>query len=131
MGTTVYERLLCEALPEVIESDARYDEITSRLADLAGKGHRRTASETRLMRLLALLVEDYDRRHSLPPDESTPAGRLLYLLEMSGKPASALTAVFGQASHVSEALRGKRRIGLEQARRLALLFNVKPSFFLD
>jgi HTH-type transcriptional regulator/antitoxin HigA len=130
MGTSIYERLLCEVQPEVIESQARYDEVTVRLADLVGKGRRRTASETRLMRLLVLLVDDYDRRHSMPPDDSTPAERLRYLMEMSGKPASALTSVFGQPSHVSEALNGKRRIGLEQARRLGDLFSVKPALFL-
>ncbi len=106
------------------------DSIAARLAELVGKGRRRTLSETRLMRLLAVLVEDYDRRHALPPDDSTPAERLRYLIEMSGKPVSALTPVFGQRSHVSEALSGKRRISLEQARRLAGLFSVKPAIFL-
>ncbi len=130
MGTSVYERLLCEVQPEVIESDERYEEVAARLAELVGKGRRRTVSETRLMRLLAVLVEDYDRRHALPPDDSSPAERLRYLIEMSGKPVTALTPVFGQRSHVSEALNGKRRISLEQARRLADLFSVKPALFL-
>jgi HTH-type transcriptional regulator/antitoxin HigA len=130
MGTSVYERLLCEVQPEVIESDERYEEVAARLAGLVGKGRRRTVSETRLMRLLAVLVEDYDRRHAFPPDDSTPAERLRYLIEMSGKPVSALTPVFGQRSHVSEALNGKRRISLEQARRLAGLFSMKPAIFL-
>ena len=129
MGTSVYERLLCEVQPEVIESGERYEEVLARLAGLVGKGSRRTASETRLMRLLAVLVEDYDRRHALPPDDSTPAEKLRYLIETSGKPVSALTVVFGQKSHISEALSGKRRISVEQARRLAALFNVEPRLF--
>lgn len=130
MGTTMYEQLLCGARPEVIETSERYDQISLRLAELVRKGRRRTASETRLMRLLALLVEDYDRRHALPPEDSTPAERLRYLLEMSGRTASALIPVFGQRSHVNEALTGKRPISAEQARKLGAIFSVRAGFFI-
>jgi antitoxin component HigA of HigAB toxin-antitoxin module len=41
-----------------------------------------------------------------------------------------LLSVFGQRSHVSEALSGKRKVSVEQARKLAKLFSVKPSVFL-
>jgi len=130
MGTTAYDRLLCEVRPEMIEADERYAEVSARLAELVRKGSRRTTSETRLMKLLAILVEDYDRRHALPPDESTPAERLRYLLEASGKTATALIPVFGQRSHANEALNGKRPISTEQARKLGALFSVKPGLFV-
>lgn len=130
MGTALYTELLCEARPEVIETSERYDEVSSRLAELVRKGGRRTASETRLMKLLALLVEDYDRRHALPPDESTPAERLRYLLEMSGGTPSDLIPAFGQRSHVNEALTGKRPISAAQARKLGAMFSVRPGFFV-
>jgi HTH-type transcriptional regulator/antitoxin HigA len=130
MGTTVYERLLCEVHPEVIETAERYDEVCACLAGLVRKGGRRTASETRLMRLLAVLVEDYDRRHAIPPGDSTPAEMLRYLLESSGRTASALIPVFGQPSHASEALNGRRPISTEQARQLGALFGVKPGIFV-
>jgi antitoxin component HigA of HigAB toxin-antitoxin module len=130
MGTTVYERLLCEVHPEVIETAERYDEVSARLAGLVRKGDRRTASETRLMRLLAVLVEDYDRRHAMPPSNSTPAETLRYLLESSGRAATALIPVFGQRSHANEALNGRRPIGTEQARKLGALFGVKPGLFV-
>ena len=127
---TVYEELLCETRPEVIETGERYDEVSSRLAELVRMGSRRSANETRLMKLLALLVEDYDRRHALPPDDATPAEKLRYLIETSGKTAADLVPVFGQRSHVNEALNGKRRISLQQACRLGAIFRVKPSLFV-
>lgn len=130
MGMTVYEQLLCEVRPEVIETDERYQEVTARLAGLAAKGSRRTANETRLMRLLAVLVEDYDRRHALPPDDSTPAERLRYLLDASGRPPSALVPIFGQRSHVNEALNGKRPLSAEHARKLGEFFGVRPGLFV-
>ncbi len=130
MGTTVYDRLLCEVRPEMIETDERYAEVSARLAELVRKGNRRTTNETRLMKLLAVLVEDYDRRHALPSDDGTPAERLRYLLEVSGKTTTALIPVFGQRSHANEALNGKRPISTEQARKLGDLFSVKPGLFV-
>jgi HTH-type transcriptional regulator/antitoxin HigA len=127
---TVYGRLLCEVRPEMIETAGRYAEVSARLAELVRRGNRRTASETRLMKLLAVLVEDYDRRHALPPDDGTPAEKLRYLLELSGKTAAALTPVFGQRSHANEALNGKRPISTAQARKLGALFGVKPGLFV-
>jgi len=128
--TTTYGELLIETLPQVIETEAQYQQIAGRFGDLAAKGRARSVEETKLMRLLALLVEDYDCRHALPPDNSTPAERLRFLLEHSGKTASDLQPVFGQRSHVHEALTGKRRISAPQARKLGQLFRVSPGLFL-
>jgi HTH-type transcriptional regulator/antitoxin HigA len=130
MPATTYEQLLLESMPAVIEDDEQYQAICTRLDVLIGKGRKRTLQETRFLRLLGLLVEDYDRRHAMPPDDSTPAERLQFLLEHSGKTASDLLPVFGQRSHVHEALTGKRPIGAPQARKLGQLFHVAPGLFI-
>jgi antitoxin component HigA of HigAB toxin-antitoxin module len=125
-----YEALLRETRPEAIESDEQYDAAAARLAELVRKGGRRTAGETRLMRLFAVLVEDYDRRHALPPSMSTPDERLRHLLETSDRTPADLLRVFGQRSHINEALNGKRPISAEQARKLSAIFSVKPGVFI-
>ncbi|MCC6361957.1 MAG: transcriptional regulator [Bryobacterales bacterium] len=130
MPTATYEQLLAETVPQVIETDRQYREIGSRFGDLVGKGRFRTQSETKLMRLLGLLIEDYDRRNALPPDDGAPPDRLRFLLEHSGKTPADLLPVFGQRSHVNEALNGKRRISAEQARKLGRMFNVNPGLFI-
>jgi HTH-type transcriptional regulator/antitoxin HigA len=130
MPTATYGELLIETLPQVIGTEARYRRIARRFGDLVGKGRARSAEETKLLRLLALLAEDYERRHALPPDNSTPAEKLRYLLEHSGKAATDLQPVFGQRSHVHEALTGKRSISAPQARKLGQLFRVSPGLFL-
>ena len=130
MPTATYEELLIETLPQVIQTAAQYHRIARRFGDLVGKGRARSAEETKLLRLLALLVEDYDRRHALPPDNSTPAEKLQFLLEHSGKTATDLQPVFGQRSHVHEALTGKRGISAPQARKLGQMFRVSPGLFL-
>jgi len=130
MATPTYEDLLVETAPEVIEGDAQYHGVLKRFGDLVGKANKRTPQETKLMRLLGLLIQDYDRRHALPPDESTPAERLAYVLEVSRKTPSDLLSIFGQRSHVSEALKGRRSISAEQARKLGKMFHLNPGYFL-
>jgi HTH-type transcriptional regulator/antitoxin HigA len=130
MPTATYEELLAAAVPQVIETETQYRQVSRHLADLVGKGRTRSAEETKLLRLLAVLVEDYDRRHALPDDQSTPAEKLKFLLAHSGKTAADLQSVFGQRSHVHEALSGKRSISVLQARKLAQLFSVSPGLFL-
>ena len=125
-----YDTLLLEALPEVIETQEHYDSAAVRVSELVRKGRRRTADETRLMKLLAVLVRDYDERNALPPAGMTPAVALQYLVEQSGKTAVDLLRVFGQRSHVNEALNGKRKISAEQARKLAQMFRVNPGVFI-
>lgn len=82
------------------------------------------------MHLLALLVEDYDRRNALPPEDSTPAEMVRFLMEYSGRAAADLVPVFGQRSHVNEALNGERPISAEQARKLGKLFGVAAGLFV-
>lgn len=125
-----YEELLLEALPEVIETEEQYDCAAVRLSELVRKGRRRTTDETRLMKLLAVLVRDYDERNALPPAGMAPAEALQYLLEQSGKTTVDLLRVFGQRSHVNEALNGRRKISAEQGRKLAQLFRMNPGVFI-
>ena len=130
MPAITYESMLAEVLPAVIETGEQFQRLGRRYADLLGKSKTRTPEETRLMRLLGVLIEDYDRRNAMPPDDSSPAELLHFLIEHSGKSTAELIPVFGQRSHVNEALNGKRPISAEQARKLGKLFSVKPGLFL-
>jgi HTH-type transcriptional regulator/antitoxin HigA len=129
MPVPAYERLLVDVLPARIETAAQYDAIHARFGELLRKV-RRNKAEDKLMDLLGVLIEDFDRRNSLPPDHGTPGERLRFLMEHSARPSSDLLPVFGQRSHVNEALNGKRPISLEQARRLGKMFAVNPGLFI-
>ncbi len=125
-----YGKLLFEVLPAVIETDEQYDSISERLSELVRKGRSRRPAETRLMKLLAVLVRDYDQRNALPGSRMAPEDALRFLLEHSGKTPADLLAVFGQRSHVNEALNGNRKISAEQARKLGRIFTVNPGVFI-
>jgi HTH-type transcriptional regulator/antitoxin HigA len=130
MHTVTYEQLLAEAVPARIETYEQYRDVGDRAAQLIRRARMRTPEETRLMRLLTVLIEDYDRRHSMPPDEALPAERLQFLMDHAGKVTADLLPVFGQRSHVNEALNGKRPISADQARKLGKMFSVNPGLFL-
>lgn len=112
-----------------IETHEQYWRQLERFSELVGN-RRRTAAEQKLMHLRGVLIEDYDRRNALPPDDSTPPEMLAFLLEHSGKSPADLLPVFGQRSHVREALNGKRKISAEQARTLGRIFRVQPGLFV-
>jgi HTH-type transcriptional regulator/antitoxin HigA len=130
MPTATYEELLTETLPGRIDNDEEYDRLHAQLGPLIRKGKSRTPDETRLLNLLTVLVQDYDRRYGLPADKGTPSEILQFLMEHSGKTNTDLIPVFGTRSHVSEALNGKRPISADQARRLGAIFSLKPGLFL-
>jgi len=129
MPVAPYEQLLVDTLPARIGTDAQYHAIHARFGELLKKA-RRSRAEEKLMDLLGVLIEDYDRRHSMPPDDGTPGERLRFLMEHSARQPSDLLPVFGQRSHVNEALNGKRRISAEQARKLGQMFSVKAGLFI-
>jgi HTH-type transcriptional regulator/antitoxin HigA len=129
MPVAPYEQLLVDILPTRIGTDAQYQAIHRRFGELLRK-NRRSRPEDKLMDLLGVLLEDYDRRNGLPPDEGSPSERLRFLMEHSAKQPSDLLAIFGQRSHVNEALNGKRRINADQARKLGALFSVNPGLFI-
>jgi len=126
---TTYAQLLAETMPARIGTGDEYGRIHARFSALFRLGAA-ALREERLMDRLGVFLQDYDHRNPLPPDESTPAERLRYVLETSGKKPSDLSPAFGQRSHIYEALTGKRPISAAQARKLGEMFHLKPGYFL-
>jgi HTH-type transcriptional regulator / antitoxin HigA len=132
LASETYEQLLREARPQRIADgdDERYDRTGAQISALIRKGRNRTEDESKLMDLLVVLMQDYDRRHPFSTQEIPPHEMLRFIMEESGRPNSDLLPVFGTRSHVSEAVNGKRPISADQARKLGALFHVKPGLFI-
>lgn len=127
----VYGKLLAETLPAVIESDAEYDRLEEVFNRLLSKGEDRLSpEESRLLALLASLLENYERvRLSALPD-SSPLVRLKFLMSENGLRQKDVVEIFGNQSVASEVLSGKRGISRRHAMRLAERFAVSPDLFL-
>jgi HTH-type transcriptional regulator/antitoxin HigA len=88
-----------------------------------------TPAQKALSELIAVLVEEYERRYDLGHAE--PLEALKYLMEDRGvRQRDLVMPVFGSSSVASDVLNGKREIGKQHARRLAEYFSVPVSLFI-
>ena len=127
--TSSYAALLSEIRPEVIRDEKQNRAYIARLEALTSKKSV-TSAEEKLMRLLLLLVEDFER-NSDPVPEASPIDVLRHLMEAHGLRQRDLADVFGTESIVSEILHGKRDLTKEHIRRLSIRFSVSPAVFFS
>ena len=89
----------------------------------------RSPAETSLLKLLAVLIEDYEqKRYSL--GDASPLDTLKELMRAREMQAKDLWAVFGSKGITSEVLNGKRGISKEMAKKLGETFHVSPAAFV-
>ena len=124
-----YSRLLKEALPMVIHTDAEHQRLLGAANELMETPEDEMSEEEgRLLEMLGMLIEEYeDRVHPLPKTE--PHKMLKFLLQEKGVRPGDLSAILPK-SRVSEILSGKRGISKTQARQLAEFFHVPVSLFV-
>src|SRR3984885_5228260 len=128
VAKTQYSRLLTGFSPVAIETTAEHGRALSAAAALMGKEDRSPA-ETSLLKLLAVLIEDYEqRRYSM--GDANPIDSLKELMRERSMQAKDLWPVFGSKGITSEVLNGKRGISKEMARKLGEVFHIPPAVFI-
>jgi HTH-type transcriptional regulator/antitoxin HigA len=129
MATVSYPELLRQAQPQII-NDERSHERALRTVEKLMKKRRLTAPERKLLELLAKLVDDYEETIYPTPDVS-PAEMLAHLIKAKETSQAELARQTGVSrSTISEVLKDKRSVSVENAFRLAEYFHVEPSLFL-
>lgn len=129
MATASYPDLLRQAQPEII-NDVRSHQRALRTVESLMKKPRLTKAEGKLLDLLAKLIDDYEEV-IYPTPEVSPSRMLKHLIEAKCTTQAELARQTGvPRSTISEALKGKRSISVENAFRLAEYFHVEPSLFL-
>ncbi|MCO6512161.1 MAG: helix-turn-helix domain-containing protein [Aridibacter famidurans] len=123
-----YKELLIEAIPGVIKSEDEYERMMGIINNLIDK-EELSPDESRLLELLALLVESYESEAFPLKTQTTPRSRLKFLMEANDLKQADLVDVFGSSGRVSQVVNGKREISKEQAKRLAERFNVSVAMF--
>lgn len=125
-----YGRLLGKVMPVVIDTEDDYERMLAAFEQLMDKDEEQlTPEDGRLLRLLSILIEEYEDRN-IPLPRSKPHKMVKYLLEEKGLKASDLTSMIGSEGRVSEMLVGKRSISKEQAKSLAAFFHVPVDLFI-
>jgi HTH-type transcriptional regulator/antitoxin HigA len=124
---TAYGELLAETLPRVIRSDRENERFIARMEEIDSLPHP-SAAQKALSELIALLVEEYERRYDI--GHADPVDALKSLMEDRGLRQRDLTCVFGSSSVASDVLNRKREISKSHARKLAEFFSVPVSMFI-
>lgn len=123
-----YARLLSNTLPSVIHSEAQNEEYLEQVAVLLRREETLTNAEKEFVRLLTLLIEDFEEKNYALP-KAGPLEVIAFLMDQHGLKQKDLTTVFGTKSITSEVLSGKRELNKEQIRRLSERFRVSPELF--
>ena len=124
-----YGKLLAEALPAVIRTEAENRRLTAELRALDRRYDRLSPEEKELADLMTVLIESFEERHYVL-DGSTPHTRLRSLMREHGLRQRDLLSIFGSRGVASEIVNGKRAISKAQGKKLARLFHVPADLFL-
>jgi len=123
-----YAQLLSESLPTVIDSEGLNELYLEQVSALLRREGSLSPAERQLLKLLTLLIEDYEEKHYELP-KASPLGMIAFLMQQHGLKQKDLTDVFGTPSITSEVLSGKRELNKEQIRRLSQRFHLSPELF--
>lgn len=126
-----YGMLLTATLPSVIETEEENERALAIVWEMMKKGEDGLSpEEDRLMQLLVKLIEDFEAVAYPLGDNVKPLDHLKALVMEHKLKQTDLTDIFGSQSVVSEVLNGKRKIGLNHAKRLATRFNLPIDLFV-
>jgi HTH-type transcriptional regulator/antitoxin HigA len=121
--------LLADFSPVVIETNTEHQRAL-KAASVLMDNPNRSRAEKSLLKLLAVLIEDFEQRH-YSMGEASPLEALKELMGAREIEAKDLWPVFGSKRITSQVLTGKRGISSEMARKLADLFHVSPAVFIQ
>lgn len=128
-NSMIYGELLTKSLPHVIHNDEDNDFYIAQLEALMNRGPL-SPEEKELADLLTILIENYERRYQIDP-ASTPAERVLHLMDANDLKPADMLGIFGTTSIMSEVLSGKRELSKDHIRALSDRFQVSPEVFFS
>ena len=124
-----YGKLLAETLPVSITEDTEWQRLREILGSSMKKGTNISPEEGKLLELLAVLIEEYEKK-KFPLEPLAPHVVLRTLLEENELKQKDLLPIFRTAPIISEVLSGKRAIEKNKAKELAEFFHVSYTLFL-
>ena len=123
-----YAKLLATVLPRPITSDLQNRDLLAVTSSLMEKKEL-PPEETALLSLLAGLISDYEKRRFVTALEGcTSAEVLSFLMEENDLTQKHFPTI--PQSRISDIVKGKRKISMEQAKTFGERFNVNPAIFL-
>lgn len=101
----------------IIKTEQDYEEAIARLSALMDESPKKGSKSEAELELLALVIEDYERK-IIPEVHISPVDAILFRMDQMGLRKIDLVPYIGSISKVSEVLSGKRPLSLNMIRRL-------------
>lgn len=101
----------------IIKTEQDYAEAIARLSALMDESPKKGSESEAELELLALVIEDYERK-IVPEVHVSPVDAILFRMDQMGLRKVDLVPYIGSISKVSEVLSGKRPLSLNMIRRL-------------
>jgi HTH-type transcriptional regulator/antitoxin HigA len=120
--------MIAHGAPRVIHNDAELEAYTDALFRLTAL-ESPSRAEVEAIELLTLLVERYEQEHSFVP-AADPVSVVRFLIERQNLTQRDLIPQFGSESGVSMFLTGKRKLTVEQVRKLSSRFKLPADVFI-
>jgi HTH-type transcriptional regulator / antitoxin HigA len=120
-------------VPKVIETEPENEKCLAIVEALMFKGQTRTIEETSLLRVLVLLIEEFEEKHYSFKEwqKTTPHEFLQHLMAGKGLKQADLVGILSMSSGlISSIVNGKRQISKDQAKKLGEYFKVSPGLFI-
>ncbi|MEM9537947.1 MAG: transcriptional regulator [Cyanobacteria bacterium P01_E01_bin.42] len=123
-----YGKLLAQYQPRLIKTETENEEALAIVEELM---HRkgRSPEENELYDLLVVLIEKFEESFYHPGEASNPHSMLLFLMEQQAIALPDLATVLRSEDIVKDILEQKKAIDPEQAKKLAVFFQVDESVF--
>ena len=121
--------MLSQTLPAIIETEEQNEQYLAIVEKLMCKGENLSPEEETLLKLLAHLIQDFERRY-YKPRKATPVEVLRELMAANDLKQTDLVPIFGSKGTVSEVVNGKRGISKANAKALGEFFNISPAAFI-
>jgi HTH-type transcriptional regulator / antitoxin HigA len=119
--------------PKVIDTEAENEKCLAVVEALMFKGESRTIEETSLLRVLVLLIEEFEEKYYSFKEwqKTTPHQFLQHLMAGKEMKQSDLIGILSMSSGlISSIVNGKRQISKDQAKKLGEYFKVSPGLFI-
>jgi len=126
-----YGELLKLKQPHVIRNQSDYDQMSALAKELVMKQNRST-QETELLKLVGVLIDQWQKNRPAQLPKATPLDVLEYLMEENNhKAADLCNNGITDKGTLSKILTGNLAISKSVAMRLAKLYKVNPALFIS
>jgi HTH-type transcriptional regulator/antitoxin HigA len=117
--------------PHVLRNQREFKAAVEEIDDLLDRGPRRGSEEYERLEFLSVLVKAYEDEHDPVDEAGTPQSVVSFMLEQKGRTRADLAPLMGGRGRVSEFFSGKRRLSIDQIRKLRDELGIPADLLID